>query len=401
MSLYRRKGMRTWTMEFLFNGQRIRESTGVRSKTLASDIEKKRRRDLEEGTAGIRKRKLPRLFSVAAAEWLEAKKPKWRPNTLTGEQANLKHLFPEFGRTLVVDIEAKDITRYQRMRIAENAAPKTINNEVGTLRSILRRSGAWARIQPEVATLDPGEDIGKAISAAEEKAVIEACGKSRSRSLLPFIVLTLETGARKNTVRTLQWKNIDFDGRCLKIGRDKTSSGTGRIIPLNHRAMGTLTFWAEQFLDRKPDDFVFPSERYGLDGEEGYLSGRSLPYDVNPAVPMGSWKTAWKAALRLGGAILSGDPENFQAPSLAFRIHDLRVTAVTRMLNAGVLIAKVAKIVGWGQSTMIAMSKKYGQFSTEDLRSAVESISRPNEDFPESTHQYSPLSMERPPERKM
>ncbi len=69
------------------------------------------------------------------------------------------------------------------------------------------------------------------------------------------------------------------------------------------------------------------------------------------------------------------------APALAFRIHDLRVTAVTRMLNAGVPIAKVAKIVGWSQSTMIAMSKKYGQFSTEDLRSAVESISRGSEDL--------------------
>ncbi len=288
MSLYQRKGHKTWTMEFLFNGQRIRESTGVRAKTLAKEIEKKRRRDLEEGTAGIRKRKLPRLFSVAANEWLEVKTPKWRPNTLTGELANLKHLLPEFGRKLVVDIEAKEMARrYQTMRLAEGAAPKTINNEVGTVRSILRRSGAWARIQPDVAALDPGEDIGKAISPAEERALIEACARSRSRSLLPFVVLTLETGASKNTVRTLQWKNIDFDARCLKFGRDKTASGSGRVIPLNQRAFGVLTFWADQFIEREPDDFVFPSERYGLDGEQGYLSGRAVPYDVNPGVPMG------------------------------------------------------------------------------------------------------------------
>jgi integrase len=45
-------------------------------------------------------------------------------------------------------------------------------------------------------------------------------GASRARSLLPFVVLTLETGARKNTVRTLQWKNIDFDARCLRFGKD-------------------------------------------------------------------------------------------------------------------------------------------------------------------------------------
>jgi integrase len=61
-----------------------------------------------------------------------------------------------------------------------------------------------------------------------------------------FVILTLEPGARKNTVRTLQWKNIDFGGRCLQFGKDKTSAGTGRVIPLNYRAAATLTFWAER-----------------------------------------------------------------------------------------------------------------------------------------------------------
>jgi hypothetical protein len=72
---------------------------------------------------------------------------------------------------------------------------------------IFPRSGLasmWARIQPEVSMLPPGEEVGKAITPEEERALLDACGKSRSRSLLPFVILTLETGARKNTVRTLQ-----------------------------------------------------------------------------------------------------------------------------------------------------------------------------------------------------
>jgi hypothetical protein len=55
MSVFRYKGSKVWTMDFHIHGQRIRESTGTRSKTLATDIERKRRRELEEGTAGIRK----------------------------------------------------------------------------------------------------------------------------------------------------------------------------------------------------------------------------------------------------------------------------------------------------------------------------------------------------------
>jgi hypothetical protein len=70
MSLYRYKGSKVWTLDFIFPGQRIRESTGTRSKTLAQKIEDKRRRGLEEGAAGIKsKRNQPLLFSIAAEEY--------------------------------------------------------------------------------------------------------------------------------------------------------------------------------------------------------------------------------------------------------------------------------------------------------------------------------------------
>jgi DNA-binding MurR/RpiR family transcriptional regulator len=49
------------------------------------------------------------------------------------------------------------------------------------------------------------------------------------------------------------------------------------------------------------------------------------------------------------------------------------------MLDAGVSIAKVAKIVGWSPATMVRMSARYGHFGLEDLRSAVETISTPAE----------------------
>lgn len=45
------------------------------------------------------------------------------------------------------------------------------------------------------------------------------------------------------------------------------------------------------------------------------------------------------------------------------------------MLNAGVPLAKVAKIVGWSASTMVLMAKRDGHFSLNELRDAVESIS--------------------------
>jgi hypothetical protein len=65
---------------------------------------------------------------------------------------------------------------------------------------------------------------------------------------------------------------------------------------------------------------------------------------------------------------------NEEAAPLACRFHDLRHTAVSRMLSAGIPIAKVAKIVGWSTSTMVLMAARYGHFSLNELRGAVESI---------------------------
>ena len=64
-----------------------------------------------------------------------------------------------------------------------------------------------------------------------------------------------------------------------------------------------------------------------------------------------------------------------QIKPLPCRFHDLRHTAVSRMLNAGVPIAKVAKIVGWSTATMVRMAARYGHFTLDDLRGAMESIS--------------------------
>jgi integrase len=267
------------------------------------------------------------------------------------------------------------VAKYQRKRIDSGASPKTVNLEIGTLRAILKRSGQWARLQPDIKMLPTRDDIGRAISTDEEAALLQACGKSRSRSLVPFVTLAIETGARYGVIRTLQWGSVDFENRCLKWGKDKTAAGTGRVIPLSQRAMAAITFWATHFPERKPEHYVFPAERYGAAGDVFCAKA----YDVDPSKPIGSIKEAWEAAKLRAGRILTGktedtDPKAKIAP-LVCRFHDLRHTAVSRMLNAGIPIAKVAKIAGWSPATMVRMAARYGHFSLNDLRGAVESIS--------------------------
>jgi hypothetical protein len=71
MSAYKRGN--TWWYEFEFNGSRIRESANTTSKTIARQAELQRRRELELGINGLKKRELPPLFPVAAKHWLDSK----------------------------------------------------------------------------------------------------------------------------------------------------------------------------------------------------------------------------------------------------------------------------------------------------------------------------------------
>jgi hypothetical protein len=73
----------------------------IRQDTLEGDgrpTENARRREMEESYHGIKKRAVPKLFNVAADEWLELKKPVLAERSYQIEEANLKHVRPMFGK---------------------------------------------------------------------------------------------------------------------------------------------------------------------------------------------------------------------------------------------------------------------------------------------------------------
>lgn len=431
MSIYRRKvrgkdGVvqlsKVWTMSFKWNGQHISESTGQTSKTRARQVYDKRRQDLGDGAAGIKKELRVQLLSAAAKQWQTTRSAKWSPKMQSIAEYALKHLLPTLGRKLLLNIDAGDIAKYQKARLAEGASNRTVNIEVGILRQILKRHGAWERILNsdawrDVGMLEEREDAGRALTAVEERVLLIECRESASRTLYPFIVLSLETGARFNTIRTLTWAQIDFRGRRLTIGKDKTKSGTGRGVPLSPRAMQTLEAWAEQFPNRKPAHFVFPSESYGLHGETGTFGGTVRPYAIDPTKAVGTLKSAWQSAKKRTrrrcveclGVLVDAEPpakafrcigcahtiDELPAGLVDLRLHDLRHSAVSRMVAARIPLTTIAKIVGWSASTTVAMAARYAHPDDAELRQAVESISGSSE---ESRHFSRHLNADSSPE---
>src|SRR5438309_11585718 len=87
MGVYKRS--KTWHCEFTYAGQRKKFSCKTRSKPVAEAIERKIRRELEEGYNGIRRPAQPKLLSVAAKQYLGLKAITLAPRSLRLEQTNL------------------------------------------------------------------------------------------------------------------------------------------------------------------------------------------------------------------------------------------------------------------------------------------------------------------------
>jgi integrase len=178
---------------------------------------------------------------------------------------------------------------------------------------------------------------------------------SRSRSLYPAVLLALNTCMRYSELRLLRWQQIDFESCTITVDLSKTDSGTGRVLPLNDRALAMLIFWASLFPNNKPDHYIFPAERYGASGD-----GRAVVYNTDTTRPIGRWKEAWETAKTSAG--------------VACRFHDLRHTGCTRMLEAGVPFSVVATIMGWSASTTVRMSRRYGHIGHAAQKQAVAAL---------------------------
>jgi len=126
-------------------------------------------------------------------------------------------------------------------------------------------------------------------------------------------------------------RSRSFD-RFLTVGRSKTKGGEGRVVPLNQDAFAALMDWRKSFENPLPSHFVFSSERYGLNGEDGYQHGAVVIWDRNPEKAIGNWKVAWGACRKLAG--------------VDCRLHDLRHTFVSRLAEAQTAAQTIMALAG-------------------------------------------------------
>ena len=135
--IYQRGKRNTWWYRFRFGGRIVHESARSKSKTVARDAERQRRRELEATWNKLQKRCLPPIFERASREWQQSRVGRISSRTSEADARALRHLIPVFGPKLLCDISADDIAHYQRKRQREGVQGRTVNMEIEALRQVL------------------------------------------------------------------------------------------------------------------------------------------------------------------------------------------------------------------------------------------------------------------------
>ena len=325
-----------WWMNIVFQGQRIRRSTGSSNRALADAIMAKVKVQLIEGQYFDRAEEQSRTFAELMDRFEREHLVKLASRQ-TG-RAFVKRFRAFFGERTLGEITPKLIVEYKSLRYAAGVKPASINRELTCLRkafNLAKREWEWCRDNP-VSRVSLEKGVTKRdrwLMEDEEARLLDACPSW----LRELVVFALHSGMRLGEILSLTWTGVDLFRRTATVFESK--NGERRTVPLNHTVMALLTEKAK--VRHIKTALVFPS-----------LAGTRL--DPNHL----------RRALR---------PAMAKAGIVDCHFHDLRHTFATRLVQSGVDLYKVQRLLGH-KSPM--MTQRYAHHYPESLRDGVEILDR-------------------------
>jgi integrase len=275
------------------------------------------------------------LFRDLATQHLADAKLYQRSYSTTAMYMN-RHVLPRWGKVRLTDIDSRAISQWLGEKRAEGLAPATVEK----IRVIFGRSfelGArWGvpgtdKNPVRAVSRKPFQNAReKYLSREESIRLREAVAQSQNTQLQHVVGLLLLTGARVRELLDAKWSDVDVGRRSWLIPTSKT--GKPRHVPLSTPALAII-----EALPRFKDcPFLIPN-----------------PDTLKPFV---SIKHSWQRAIKVA-----------KLPGL--RIHDLRHSAASFMVNSGVDLFAVGKVLGHAsyQST-----QRYAHLANDTLLAAVE-----------------------------
>jgi integrase len=348
-------------------GKRHEESLRTTDVLIAKQRHQIRTREIESG----RSPNDLRAWSLqkAIAFWLEHRQLRVSQGTFKAESSIARNLLRIFGGdvTLGALADIRRVREYQDVRLKEGISPKTANNEVQELASVLKLAELWQRVEHHYKPLRVVKsDLPVVLTQEESTRLLAVAATCDPLAVAPHTaVLAFDTGMRVAEIRGLRLGDLhhteDRPFLCIRRAETKSDAGVRRVV------LGAIALWAlDRLVERahllgcnSPEDCLLPTDRSRHTRENDPLHGAS-GYDLRH--PMSSWESEWQKFRRAVGIT-------------HHRFHNLRHTYISRAAEAGVPVAIIQVQVG---HLSVEMTRWYVHISEQAQFKAVRRMENQN-----------------------
>jgi integrase len=250
-------GVKSWSIMYELGGRSRRHTLGIFPRLnvkAARDAAKSAFRQIADGIDPGEQKRLarddkpatPNSLAVAVERWLSEgvgpRKRPWRTRTAAEWRREMEHdVLPKLGHRSLASITKRDIEGLVD-EIATRAPVQA--NRVHTR---LSRFFTWATkrgfvdVSPVVGTEKPTHEAPRdRVLSPRELAAFWRAGDKLDWPFGPLFKLLVLTAQRRETVRTMQWSEIDFERHRWEIPAAKMKMGKSHLVHLSDAAIEIL-----------------------------------------------------------------------------------------------------------------------------------------------------------------
>lgn len=251
-------------------------------------------------------------------------------------------IVPLLGTKSLGEIDRADVEFLTRSMELAGLRPGSVNRALNILKSAFSKAIEW---QLGGITQSPASGVSELrdpptknrfLSPDEAAMLIQCVRASRNPMLFPIVGFLLMTGARRSEVLRAQWAHVNVNQRIWTIPISK--SGKPRYIPLSEAALSYLQEAKRIAGSDSNSPFVFPN-----------------PATAKPFVNIFH---AWDHARHAAGLT-------------DVRLHDLRHSFASALVNTGMSIYDVKELLG---HSSITTTQRYAHLSPDRLLRATEAV---------------------------
>lgn len=342
-------------------GKRLRRKVSARTRTGAVEALRALCRERDQGLVVAKRLTVGKWLE----EWLrDHARVTTRPNTYrTYEQIVRQHLVPAFGRYQLDRLAPSDVAAYLHEK-AQQLSAKTCQHHHAVLRRALRKAEEYGYVNRNVARVVTPPSVNRRTGKwLDEKQARTFLASIVGHPLEPLFVVAASTGLRRGEVLGLTWDAVDLDGGTVRVQRALYRYGGAYHLdmPKSRSSYRTLVLPPQVVRLLRARRAQQAESHLGLG--EAWRDRWNLVFTDDLGQPMPGERVthAFQAALTAAGL-----PK--------FRFHDLRHSAATFLIAAGIPLKHVSELLG--HSTITITADIYGHLLEESNRAAGAAIGR-------------------------